>query len=198
MLIYLIRNRINGKIYIGKTAQKLEVRWKQHIRDSRHKTTHFYLALRKYGPTAFELSLLSSFAESQQQLNEQEIYFIAKYRANDRAIGYNTTQGGDGVMAGRHLSFDHRAKIGLGHKGKKRNAEWRRSMAVVRLGRLRTEQARANMSIARKDVPLSEAHKLALQGKRGPQKNPCLKRPPISQVTKDKIGQARKKRLLCL
>jgi group I intron endonuclease len=197
MLIYLVRNKVNGKVYVGKTTQALEARWRQHVRDSRKKVTHFYLALRKYGLSAFELSVLSSSAESHEQLNEQEIYFIAKFKANDRAIGYNTTKGGDGVMAGRHQSIVSRAKIGLAHRGKRRRASWRRNMALARLGKKLSEQAKQNMSQARKDVPLSEVHKAKLRGKRGPQKNPCLKRSPCSQVTKDKISLAHKRRLAC-
>jgi hypothetical protein len=46
-------------------------------------------------------------------------------------------------------------------------------MALARLGKKLSEQAKQNMSQARKDVPLSEVHKAKLRGKRGPQKNPC-------------------------
>lgn len=30
MSIYFIRNKINGKVYVGKTVQSVEVRWQQH------------------------------------------------------------------------------------------------------------------------------------------------------------------------
>lgn len=32
--IYKIENNINGKIYIGKTLNTPEQRWKEHVRDS--------------------------------------------------------------------------------------------------------------------------------------------------------------------
>jgi hypothetical protein len=39
---------------------------------------------------------LSSYASSVQDLNNQERFYIAKYRAMDRERGYNMTEGGDG------------------------------------------------------------------------------------------------------
>jgi len=30
--IYIIKNDINDKIYIGQTSRSIEVRWKEHVR----------------------------------------------------------------------------------------------------------------------------------------------------------------------
>ena len=54
--IYKITNKINNKVYIGKTLGTIENRWKSHIRDS--KRTHcekrpLYSAFEKYGVENF-------------------------------------------------------------------------------------------------------------------------------------------------
>jgi hypothetical protein len=32
MIIYVITNTINGKVYVGQTARELNVRWKEHCK----------------------------------------------------------------------------------------------------------------------------------------------------------------------
>ena len=47
--IYIIRNTITDKVYIGQTIRSLECRWNRHKRDSKTYNTHLYKAMRKYG-----------------------------------------------------------------------------------------------------------------------------------------------------
>ncbi len=99
MFVYLVRNKQNGKIYIGKTHLTLARRWNIHCLNAKKGLcTYFYSALRKYGPSAFELELLSSSATSPEELNEQERFYIAVYRSSEREFGYNLTKGGDGMV----------------------------------------------------------------------------------------------------
>jgi group I intron endonuclease len=98
-VIYLVRNRLNDKVYVGKTKNGVEKRWLEHIKDAiRGSELMLHRAIRKHGADAFEIFLLSSYAGSPQDLNEQERYFIAKYRAYPPQLGfgYNMSPGGDG------------------------------------------------------------------------------------------------------
>lgn len=97
-IIYKITNKVNGKSYIGQTRYTLEFRWRQHI----HKkdNTYFHNAIRKYGPENFTLEVLEECSTS--NLNEREIFYIAKY--NTFKEGYNLTTGGDG---NRRLLLDN-------------------------------------------------------------------------------------------
>lgn len=97
-IIYKITNKVNGKSYIGQTRYTLEFRWRQHI----HKkdNTYFHNAIRKYGPDNFSLEILEECPYS--NLNEREIFYIAKY--NTFKDGYNLTIGGDG---NRRLLLDN-------------------------------------------------------------------------------------------
>ena len=88
--IYKITNKVNGKSYIGQTRYTIEFRWKQH----QHKkdNTYFHNAIRKYGADNFIVEKLEEC--NIEDLNEREIYYIAKY--NTFKDGYNLTIGGDG------------------------------------------------------------------------------------------------------
>lgn len=90
--LYIITNSINNKQYVGKTYDKLEDRWKSHIRDSiRFPNRPLYRAFAKYGIDAFRIELIDTFSEG--ILEEQEISLIKKL--NTYKYGYNATLGGD-------------------------------------------------------------------------------------------------------
>ena len=96
-IIYIIRNRVNNKVYIGQTIQKLERRWQAHICASKTKDTHLYKAMRAYGTDQFFIEVLEDNV-SVEDLNQKEIDYIKKYNSyND---GYNSTLGGESGMPG--------------------------------------------------------------------------------------------------
>lgn len=98
--IYKITNQINGKVYIGKTINTIEERWKKHKQDYRReycKDRPFYKAMNKYGPDNFIIEEIEQCDIS--ILEKREIYWIDYYRAYvgwDDCKGYNATLGGDG------------------------------------------------------------------------------------------------------
>lgn len=143
MIIYLVQNRLDNKIYIGQHRGSDPLRrWNQHVWDARNGNAScpiFYNAIRKYGASNFSVTLLSSHADSKQELDLQEIHFIEKYRANERDYGYNVTRGGDAVpvggMLGKHQSQRQKESA---RKVGKRNVE------TGLLARLRTPAHQAN------------------------------------------------------
>ena len=102
--IYKVTNRLNHKIYIGKSVD-IKRRWQDHIRESkvteqqwssnyRGVRTPFHSAIRKYGAENFTFEVLEECDE--EQLNNKERYWIKKLNSTNRDIGYNVTLGGDG------------------------------------------------------------------------------------------------------
>ena len=93
MFIYKIENKINGKIYIGKTEKNNpEDRWKSHCRDAKYRKTKLYNAFKKYGIINFEFYVIEFTGKvTRQRLNEREIYWIEVLSPE-----YNMTKGGDG------------------------------------------------------------------------------------------------------
>lgn len=97
MVIYKIENQINHKVYVGQTIKAPETRWKEHLTHSRGNCIndydkHLYRAMRKYGIENFTFEVLQDNIETQEELDEAEIYWINYY--NSFIEGYNETFGG--------------------------------------------------------------------------------------------------------
>ena len=93
--LYLLRNKINDRKYIGKTYKSLEERFKEHIKASRKevsKNRDLYKAFNFFGHENFEMIELGCY--EQGVLEEKETEYIIKY--NTYKNGYNQTLGGDG------------------------------------------------------------------------------------------------------
>lgn len=95
-IIYICVNLFDGKRYIGQTCQRFEHRKQQHIDDAfnRGSELYFHRALRKFGLENFIWSVLERNIPI-DKLNDKEIYYITKYKTNDRNNGYNLTLGGN-------------------------------------------------------------------------------------------------------
>lgn len=94
-LIYKIINDQNNLVYIGQTICSLEKRWRDHKQSalSKAQENKLYLAMRKIGLEHFTIIKIKEFEDiTQEQLDEQEIYWIAYY--NSFYNGYNSTKGG--------------------------------------------------------------------------------------------------------
>ena len=100
--IYKIENKLNGKIYIGKTLKTIQERWKEHCRDfqkERYEKRPLYSAMNKYGIENFFIEEVEQCEES--VLSEREKYWIEYY--GSFKYGYNATKGGDGRS---YLDYD--------------------------------------------------------------------------------------------
>lgn len=142
--IYKITNKLNGKIYVGKTARTLDERMKEHLRKIE---TYVERAIAKYGIDAFDVSVIEECDD--EKLNEREIYWIAFYNCR-RPNGYNLTDGGEGCT-GLVLSSESRAKISKAKKGKKGHpcsVETRRKISKANKGHSVSEETRARISAA--------------------------------------------------
>ena len=103
VIVYLVRNKLSGKCYVGKTTRVLSERWHEHIRDARNqrKSGVFYDDLRKLGVGAFEISVLGE-ADCQRRLNQIERKYIRRYDAVNS--GYNQSAAAHGGRPKRRAS----------------------------------------------------------------------------------------------
>ena len=100
--IYKITNKINGKVYIGKTLNSIQKRWREHLIDSKKRKCEkrpLYSAINKYGEENFEIEQIEEC--SRDILNERECYWIEYYGSFKN--GYNAIIGGDGKP---YLDYD--------------------------------------------------------------------------------------------
>lgn len=86
----------NSKIYIG-LSNNINRRLWEH--EHKHTNQPISKAIKKYGMPK-EVDILLEGLKNRKDLIEQERYFIQLYKSNQKEIGYNLTQGGDGANHG--------------------------------------------------------------------------------------------------
>ena len=174
MIIYLARNKVNGKAYVGKTERSLEKRWHEHQQSAaKGSRLVFHCAIRKYGAESFDLRIIEE-STTKEGLDELEKTWIAEFGTFGN--GYNMTPGGDGgSLPGRVVSEKTRAKNS--EVAKKRYAEGhgelmrsRRKTGVEhpfsgvdwgRKGPL-TDETKRKISLRMTGKVLTDEHKLAI------------------------------------
>lgn len=94
--IYKITNIVNGNIYIGKTINDINDRWKEHVCSAISKDKDgncpLHCAIRKYGKENFLIELIDRCEDFNS--SNKEKYWIKYYDSYNN--GYNATLGGDG------------------------------------------------------------------------------------------------------
>lgn len=135
--IYGIRNKINGKMYIGKTQDSFGDRRDCHwasLNGGYGVNKYLQNAWNKYGEENFEFIVVHNCVngESTDDINELEIKYIKDCKSSD--ISYNIGDGCDGGnMLGKHLSEETKRKIGEKNRvnmlGKKASDETKRKMS---------------------------------------------------------------------
>jgi group I intron endonuclease len=160
LIIYLITNVVNGKIYVGQSVNSLRKRWGSHCYDAGQQSPWLlHRAIRKYGPECFKQEVIfetTNFAD----LDVAEEFYILLWNSNDPSIGYNMTKGGENHGYGyerkdvsainkkRYWSINSREKLSKAHLGIQLSASHRNNISIALKGRKRK--------------PLSEEHKRKL------------------------------------
>lgn len=189
-MIYLARNKVNGKCYVGQTRQLFRRRKYTHAYSANYaKKTVFSNAIRKYGMDGFEWTVLQECC-CLDCLNQCESWWIAHFNSMV-PNGYNLT-GGGGVKL---ISEQTRKK--MSENGKRRGMaellkiyrdtyhqkgatpEHRENMAKAMRGRKKSPEHRKKMSEVRK-------------GKQMGSTNPFFGKEHTEEV-KNKISEAMKK-----
>lgn len=94
-IVYLARNTVNGKGYVGQTTKGLESRKQGHYREAKgYPGPPFPCAIREHGIDVFAWQVLTE-CHSQKDLDTAERMYIAVLRTK-RDNGYNVLSGGNG------------------------------------------------------------------------------------------------------
>lgn len=120
LIIYKATNLVNNKIYIGQTSNTVEHRKGQHFRDARcakRPNVYFHEAINKYGEESFVFEQIDS-ADTQEDGDIKERYWIKYYNSNNSEHGYNMDSGG---RSGCTKSAETKIKIGETTKEKWKN-----------------------------------------------------------------------------
>lgn len=100
--IYIIRNTVNSKVYIGQTTMSIKLRFSNHLSAARcGKDYVIGKAIRKYGEDKFYVELLEECLY--EELNEREQYWISFFNSTNNKFGYNISIGGNVVRTTKEL-----------------------------------------------------------------------------------------------
>lgn len=134
--IYGIHDKINNKIYVGKTLMNFGDRRDSHfslLRNNKHNSKEMQKDWNEHGEENFEFIVLHDLVDG-ENINELEIYYIKEYR--DKGLAYNIADGGDvGHLKGKHMPEETKRKIGEKNRvnmtGKKLSEETKQKMSKV-------------------------------------------------------------------
>lgn len=128
--IYILRNKINSKVYVGQTWQSLADRFDH----GKGYINCLYLdrAIKKYGIENFYYEV-KTFCATQQVADYWETHFITVYDSCNRSKGYNLRSGGS-----RGLQSE----------------ETKRRMSIAQIGKVVTEETKEKLSAITKANPI--------------------------------------------
>lgn len=184
MIVYKITNLVNNKIYIGQTVQLLGVRWSQHRNPSARKT-YIHKAITKHGKNNFIIEQIDR-ADSLEELNNKEAYWIKLLDSTNPKLGYNLESGG----LNKRVSQRTKDKISEANKGKKRapvSEETKKKISEANTGKIRSIQFKERQSqIGRERIHTEEAKRKIGEKRRN------RVHPPMNQEARDKISKTHK------
>lgn len=161
--IYIIKNTVNGKFYIGQ-ASYLTKRFSAHrifLHDNNHPNKHLQAAWDKYGKDAFEFRILIYCDVG--ELDEMEQYLLDKYVGTKTC--YNIAKDASAPTRGLSFSSETRAKMAMASKGKTHTLETRAKMSVAAKSRSPEHQAKINASQRKRTASPETRAKLSKVGR---------------------------------
>ena len=173
--VYKTTNLANGKIYIGQT----------HYDNEKYLGSGVLIleAIKKYGIENFSKEYIDE-AESQEELDIKEKYWIRQLNSQDKKIGYNIADGwwnfftmndevkkkisntlkgkyvgNDAYRKGISLSKEHKEALSKANKGKTLTKETKKKLSASHTGKTHSVESKKKMSDSKKGKKLSEDHK---------------------------------------
>jgi group I intron endonuclease len=141
--VYVIRNNLNTKVYIGSSV-KLRERWTKHavvLKQNKHHSGRLQNFYNKYPEAEFYFEILE-LVDDQKDLIAREQFYLDKFKSYDREIGYNMQQNaysnlgtkyGPEVTAKRLATLAERGYPNRGKPshmtGKKLSTEWKENIS---------------------------------------------------------------------
>lgn len=201
-VIYIHRNKINNKIYVGQTGQQVNQRWrngKGYVNNPL-----FYRAIEKYGWDNFDHDIIFTGLDK-EQANRLEVEMISLFDSNNPDRGYNLTEGGQGTN-GYHLTEEHRKHISEIQTGRLLTEEWKQHISEAVRGENHPFYGKKLSDEHRKHLSESHMGQKSAYGMLGKKHSDETKKKmsemrmghETSDETRKKIGMANSKAVRCI
>lgn len=153
--IYLHKNKLNNKVYIGQTCQKPEYRWNNG--EGYKNCSYFYKAIQKYGWENFEHIILEQNLTI-TEANKKEEYYIKLYNSIDPQNGYNLSYGGNN----KNISILTKEKCSQNMKERWQNEEYKKNMSEKMKEKWKDPEYRKKQELYKKE----NKHNISEEGKK--------------------------------
>jgi group I intron endonuclease len=155
--IYLIRNLVNGKLYVGQSKYDTpDKRWQMHLKSAKNGSPYaVHNAIRKYGEENFSIEVVRTCKHS--LLGPMEEYYAEQYGSYiwDPTPGYNMVWCGKHFRLGITHNEETRKKLRLVNLGRKQSDETKAKRSAAITGQTRSQEACNNISAAKRLNPIS-------------------------------------------
>ena len=200
-IIYEVKNKVNGKKYIGQTKNTLTNRKYSHLaivrRGNYNYKSIFYDAIKKYGENNFVWKEIDN-AYSKDELNKKEIYYIKEFDTVNN--GYNIVKGGNGGDICSEFSEKRKKEI----QEKRRKSFFDNPEKMKKFSKALSKSMKQNKKLIKSLTgrKLSEEHKLKIsngiqyalldENKRNNISHKGIKKRPFSEEHKKHLSEALK------
>lgn len=161
--VYVIKNLIDGKVYVGGAYRSFDARRRSHwnsLKRGGHGNQHLQNAWNKYGGSSFKFVIHEICENSIATIAGRETYWIAEFNATNRKFGYNKSPTGGSPKGTKHppeygravsernlrMSDETKARIGAKSKGRKKSAQAKKKLSEASKRLWQDPNHRAHMS----------------------------------------------------
>jgi hypothetical protein len=116
--VYQIKNKVNGKVYIGSTVQNFRDRLNIHLsvlRNNKHHSSHLQKSWNKYGEDNFEFSIVEFIEQGRVDFRKytilREQYYMDLTKCYKREYGYNMNDKASGNSSKARFNFGKSREI---------------------------------------------------------------------------------------
>ena len=176
--IYKYTNKVNGKVYIGRTCMSLEKRAKKDGKGYA-RCSHFWNAIQKHGWENFEGVILESDL-SPREAKSREEYYISFYDSTNKLKGYNIREKDSNCY-----SDEQRKLLSKKMTGQTMSEETKEKLRKANLGRKASEETRKKISESNK----GKSHKISEEGRKAIVET--NKNRKVSEETRRKMSEAK-------
>ena len=186
--VYVIRNTVNGKVYVGSSANVKE-RFRTHrkqLRGNRHPNAHLQSAWQAYGEPSFIFEIVENVSDY-STLIQREQAWMDSLGSTIPATGYNMRPFADSSR-GKKATPEQRAKLSAARKGNQYSLGTKQSQETIDKRRAKLIGKRWTLSQETKQTPKYLAGRASASEKMSGRKQDW--HTSVSQETRNKIADS--------
>lgn len=156
--VYIIRNLLNGAVYVGSSRQAIWQRWNEHrsaLNRGRHGNPHLQASWKKCGADAFAWEVVENVVRPEDVLPREQ-YWLDQYFGGAMGVACYNAYPVVGSPEKMRVSERTRAKMSAAHRGCIVTPEHRAKLAEARRGKRHTEETRRLISEKKKGQRVSD------------------------------------------